>query len=174
MRLFIPIIVLMLSFFLLLSGCKKSTEQQMQEYIEFYYPASGQYTYVIDFDWGTYTINTGPGAEEELHAESEPYRGFISIRPDVKQNNLQEKLPVYLVTAKGEVWSNADFEDIPEIKTRKEVVVKKTESGTSTQTTTIQSALEPVVDHFLKNGESWTKYGVLESSNGKYTLKLVK
>ena len=55
---------------------------------------------------------------------------------------------------------------------REEIVTKETDYGTSTNTTTINSTLEPVVDHFRTNKSDWQKYGKLTSSNGKSTLEL--
>ncbi len=57
----------------------------MQEYIEFYYPASGQYTYKIVFDWGEYIITTEMPGGEEVHAESKKYLGYITRRPTIAE-----------------------------------------------------------------------------------------
>jgi len=165
------ILLIFLNFVLWIS-CSKTTEEQMREYIEFYFPSTGQYYYDIVFEWGTYAINTGPDAEEELHADSEPYRGYITMRPHINQNTNLEKLPIYLITPGGEVWITENADSIAESKSRKEITIKKTDYGTSTKTITINSSLEPIVDHYLENKDQWKKYGKLESSNGKYILKL--
>ena len=40
----------------LLAGCEESLDDQMTEYMEFYYPSSGAFWYDIAFDWGSYLI----------------------------------------------------------------------------------------------------------------------
>ena len=155
-----------------LMGCSKTVESQMQEYLEFYYPTSGIYYYQINFEWGDYMIDTGASADEELHPDSELYRGYITARTSVAVTPEGEKLYTYLVTPKGEVW-RTDAGDIAETKSRQEVVIEKTDSGTSTSTTTINSTSEPVIDHFLNHKEAWQKYGTLKSTDGKsYSLEL--
>jgi hypothetical protein len=155
-----------------LTGCTKTVESQMQDYLEFYYPTSGIYNYQISFEWGDYTIDTGASADEDLHPDSELYRGYITARTSILTTPEGEKLHTYLVTPKGEVWIT-DAGDIPETKTRQEVVIEKTDGGTSTSTTTINSSSEPVIDHFLNHKEAWKKYGTLKSTDGKnYSLEL--
>jgi len=161
----------LLSVFGLL-GCTKTVESQMQEYLEFYYPSSGTFFYQIAFEWGDYMIDTGASADEELHPDSELYRSFITARTSSTVTAQGEKLYTYLVTPKGDVWIT-DVTDIAETITRQEIIEEKTEYGTSTSTTTINSSSEPVIDHFLKNRGAWTKYGTLKSSDGKsYSLQL--
>jgi len=149
-----------------LMGCTKTVESQMQDYLEFYYPTSGIYYYQINFEWGDYIIDTGASADEELHPDSELYRGYITARTSTAVTPEGEKLHTYLVTPKGEVWIT-DASDIPETKTRQEVVIEKTDSGTSTSTSTINSTSEPVIDHFLNHKDAWKKYGTLKSADGK-------
>jgi hypothetical protein len=157
-----------------LMSCTKTVESQMQEYLEFYFPSTGTYYYQIDFDWGTYTIETGASADEELHPDSELYRGYITARTPLTVTPQGEKLYTYLVTPKGDVWIT-DATDIPESKTRQEVVEEKTESGTSTSTTTITSSSEPVIDYFFSHKDAWKKYGTLKTIDGKtYSLELEK
>ena len=162
-----------LLFLFMLVSCSKTVETQMQEYLEFYFPTSGIYNYQIAFDWGDYIIDTGASADEELQPDSEPYRGYITARTSVTATPDGEKLFTYLVTPKGDVWIT-EAKDIAEASNRQEVVEEKTDYGTSTSTTTINSTLEPVVDHFLKHSEAWKKYGSLKSSDGKnYTFETV-
>ena len=157
-----------------LLGCTKTVESQMQEYVEFYYPTSGTFFYQIAFEWGDYVIDTGASADEEIHPDSELYRGYITARTSSTVTPDGEKLYTWLVTPKGDVWIT-ETRDIPETKTRKEVVEEKVQGGTSISTTTINSASEPVIDHFLENKDAWTKYGTLKSGDGKnYSLELEK
>jgi len=155
-----------------LIGCSKTVESQMQEYIEFYYPSSGTFFYQIAFEWGDYMIDTGASSDEELHPDSELFRGYITARTSSTSTPEGEKLYTYLVTPKGDVWIT-EATDIPETITRQEIIEEKTDYGKSTSTTTINSSSEPVIDHFLKNKDAWTKYGTLKSSDGKsYSLEL--
>ena len=157
-----------------LIGCSKTVESQMQEYLVFYFPSSGTFFYQIAFDWGDYTIETGASADEELHPDSELYRGYITARTSLSVTPEGEKLHTYLVTPKGDVWIT-DAKDIPETKTRQEVVEEKTEYGTSTSTTTINSSSEPVIDYFFSNKDNWKKYGVIQTTDGQnYRLELEK
>ena len=155
-----------------LTGCSKSVESQIQEYLEFYYPSSGIFFYQIDFDWGSYMIDTGASADEELNPDSELYRGYITARTSAETTPEGEKLYTYLVTPKGNVWIT-ESKDIPETKTRQEVIEEKTDYGTSTSTTTITSSSEPVIDYFLQNKDAWKKYGTLKTTDGSnYSLEL--
>ena len=157
-----------------LAACSSSVESQMQEYLEFYYPSTGTFFYQIDFEWGSYMIDTGASADEELHPDSELYRGYITARTTTDITPEGEKLYTYLVTPKGNVWIT-EAKDIPETKTRQEVIEEKTQYGTSTSTTTITSSSEPVIDNFLQNKENWKKYGTLKTTDGKnYSLELEK
>ncbi len=153
-------------------SCEKSLQSQIDEYILFYYPTTSQYFYEISFDWGYYIIDTGPALDEVVHKDSEPYKGFITLRPKVTSNAPQEKLATYLITPQGEVWKTF-ADDIPESSSREEVVEEKTEYGTSTSTTTINSTMEPVVNHFKTNKNFWQKYANIEGSEGNYSLKKV-
>jgi hypothetical protein len=165
---------IVLVFVISLTACSNNVESQMQEYLEFYYPSTGTNFYQIDFEWGSYMIDTGASADEELHPDSELYRGYITARASVAVTPGVEKLYTYLVTPKGNVWIT-EAKDIPETKTRQEVIEEKTQYGTSTSTTTISSSSEPVIDYFLQNKEAWRKYGTLKTTGGtNYSLELEK
>ncbi len=153
---------------------KKSTEKQMQEYMRFYYPTSGQVRYEILFDWGMYTITTEAKPEKEVSEESRPYSGYITMRPTVAESSSEDNLPVYLITPEGQVWKNGAKESIPEMSTRQEITQEKSESSTTTHTLTIQSISEPVIDHFRDNAGQWTLYGTLETKGSKSSLKLIE
>lgn len=156
---------------LLLQGCSKTVESQMQEYLEFYYPSSGSFYYQIVFEWGDYVIDTGAIPDEVVHPDSEKYKGYITARTSLSTTPDGEELKSYLVTPSGEVWTTT-ARDIPERSEREEVTEEKTQYGTSTSTTTINSSLEPLVDDFLISKSGWKKYGILKSSGGKSTLVL--
>jgi len=160
------------AFFMLLS-CSKTVESQMQKYLEFYYPTSGTYFYQIAFEWGEYVIDTGAKEDEEVHTDSEKYKGYITARPSVAATPDGEKLYTYLVTPDGQVFVTS-ARDIPETNSRQEVTTEEGAGGTTTSTTTINSSLEPVVDYFLSNNNAWQKYGTLTSSGGQSTLHLEK
>ena len=155
---------------LLVIGCGKSTEEQMREYVEFYYPTTGEYSYDIVFDWGSYVVTTSHKPDEQVHPDSEPYKGYIVMRPSPKERS-QNQFPIYLIAPEGSVWTHPVSDDIPETKTREEVVTEKSGSVTSTSTTTINSPLEPVVDHFLSNKSEWKDYGRLVKDGDGYKLK---
>ena len=96
------------------------------------------------------------------------------MRPNVEITPAKEALFIYLITPAGEVWHSREF-SIPENVSRQVVVEEKTDFGTSTTTTTINSSSEPIIDHFKKNETSWTKYGDLKSNDGqKFSLHLLK
>jgi hypothetical protein len=153
----------------ILAGCTKSTEEQMKQYIEFYYPTTGEALYEINFDWGMYSIMTGAGNDDELSAESEPYRGYITMRP--LSNDSSNKLPVYLITKEGAVWTFEFPNEIAPVKTREEVTIEQHGSGTTTNTVTINSPLEAVVDHFASNPSKWKAYGKLRKNGDSYSLE---
>ena len=156
--------------YLVVAGCSKSTEDQMREYIEFYYPTTGEYTYEIVFDWGLYVITTSHKPDEQVHPDSEPYKGYIVMRPSPKESS-QKEFPLYLITPEGSVWTHAISDAIAETKTREEVVTEKSGSVTSTSITTINSPLEPVVDHFLSHKEEWKDHGRLVKDGDGYRLR---
>ena len=156
-----------LSLLIIISGCSKSTEEQIQEYMEFYYPTSGEYTYNIVFDWGEYEIFTGAKMDEDVHPESEPFKGFITFRPFVTDAALTADIPVYLITPDGEVWKTMQGSSIAENNARQEVTEEKTDFGTSTQTRTINSTSEPVIISFKNDKGIWEKYGTLTVDAGK-------
>lgn len=158
----------------LLAGCSKSLDDQMNEYLAFYYPATTDATYNIIFDWGEYTITAEKPLNEKAHKDSEKYRGYITMRPKVTKPNPELKPVVYLVTPKGAVWTIAPTPEIAEITKRKEVTVTKRRNSTSTQTTTINSRSEPVIDHFMADKAKWTAYGTLTRSGDKSSLTLAK
>ena len=155
-------------------SCSKTTEEQMQEYMEFYYPTSGEFTYNIVFDWGEYVIFTGAKMEEELHPDSEPFKGFITFRPIVTDASFTETVPAYIITPEGEVWKTTQLGLIPEATTREEVIEKKTEYGTSTQTRTITSYSEPLILSFKNNKEIWNRYGTLTLEGDHSSLNKVQ
>ena len=157
---------LLIIFSMSFTGCEKSFDQQMQEYMEFYYPTTGQYTYNVTFPWGEYVISTGATADEELHPDSEPYRGYITIRPIIRDSSIVKSMPVFLITPKGEVWINNNPGDIPASSHREEVTIEKSDSSTSTNTVTIESVSEPVIDNFQENKQTWKRYGKLEAAVG--------
>ena len=152
---------------------KKSTEKQMQEYMAFYFPSKSACTYEILFDWGMYTITPESKMEEDVHEDSRRYSGFITMRPTVTNPSNEHNLPVYLITPDGEVWKNESAESIPPMNTRKEIIVEKSDSSTTTKTVTIESVSEPVIDHFRENTNQWQLYGILQVSGNKSRLKLV-
>lgn len=169
----ITVTVFALSALLLLIRCEKSTEQMMQEYIEFYYPSGGIFTYEIVFNWGIYLIATGADKDDKLHQDSEPYRGYITIRPFFYNSEDALSMPIYLVTPGGDVWITRNGAEIPENKYREEITEKESEAGTMISTVSLTSPLEPIVDHFFSNRGVWEKYGTLIAENGKYSLKLI-
>lgn len=160
--------------FIFFSGCTKTTEGQMQEYIEFYYPTSGEFTYIIEFEWGEYEIFTGAKMDKEMHVDSEPFKGFITFRPMVTDASFKETVPAYLITPDGEVWKSIQLDAIPETTMREEVIEKKTEYGTSTQTRTINSSSEPLILSFKNNKEIWEKYGTLTIEGDQTSFKAVQ
>lgn len=158
---------------LLLIGCDKSVQSQMQQYMEFYYPTTGKFFYEITFDWGTYTIDTEAALDDEVYKDSQPYRGYITMRPNVETTPAGEELFIFIITPEGEVWKSQDF-SIEQTKTREEVIEETTEHGTSTSTTTINSTSEPIIDRFWANKKAWTKYGELKSDDGKGVTLLLE
>jgi hypothetical protein len=163
-----------LLFIILISGCTKTTEEQIQEYLEFYYPTTGEFTYIIEFEWGQYEIFTGAKMEAKMHADSEPFKGFITFRPTVTNAAFTESVPAYLVTPEGEVWKTIQLDLIPESTTRKEMTEEKTEYGTSTQTRTINSSSEPMILSFKHNKEIWKRYGTLTGDSGQSSFEAAK
>ena len=154
--------ILPLAPLVIIGGCSESTEEQMEKYLEFYFPSTGSYFYEIKFDWGTYLIVTEAKPGEEVHDDSKPYRGFVTMRPSVAGAG-EESFPIYLVTPQGEVWTSNRHDAIPKEKQRKEVVV----DGSSTMTSTITSASEPVIDDFLANKAQWKRHGSLTTKGDK-------
>jgi hypothetical protein len=157
----------------LLSG-KKPLKKQMHEYMEFYYPSKSKVTYNIIFDWGEYIITTENKENASVHEDSKPYLGYITMRPEVTKQSPDLKPSIYLITPQGEVWENKMVHDIPKRNHRQEITTKKSEHGTTTQTITIQSVSEPVIDHFKAHPEKWRRYGKLEIIGNKTKLKLIE
>lgn len=157
-----------------LSGCGKSLDDQMNEYLAFYYPATTDATYDIIFDWGQYIITTEKPLGTKVHKDSERYRGYITMRPDVTKPNPELKPVIYLVTPMGAVWTIPPTPDIAATRKRKEVTVTRRPGTTSTRTVTINSPSEPVIDHFVANKARWRKYGTLTRSGDKTRLTLAK
>ncbi len=156
-----------------LSGCSKSLDDQMNEYLEFYYPPTGRFFYDIIFDWGKYVILTGDKLDTKGHKDSEKYLGYITMRPEVTKPNPELKPLIYLVTPKGAVWTIAPTTAIAKTSSRKEITVTRRRSSVSTQTTTINSPSEPVIDYFLTNRKKWSAYGQLTRSGDGSDLELV-
>lgn len=157
-----------------LTGCSKSLDDQMNEYLAFYYPATTDATYNIVFEWGEYVITAEKPLNKKAHKDSEKYRGYITMRPRVTKPSPELKPVIYLVTPKGAVWTIAPTSEIAKLKKRKEITVTRRPGSTSTQTTTINSPSEPVIDHFMANKAKWSKYGTLTRSGGKSSLTLAK
>ena len=155
---------------------KKSLAAQLPKYMEFYYPATStsKVTYNIIFDWGEYIITTEANLNAEVHKDSKPYLGYITMRPEIAGTAPGTHPQIYLITPDGVVWENTTGENIPAISKREEVIEKKSEFGISKLTNTIQSYSEPVIDHFLANPEKWTLFGNLEICKGKTKLKRVE
>ena len=147
-------------------------QKQIDDYIAFYYPATGSFVYELTADWGHLLINTGDATDdEEVHTDSKPFVGFISVRSVVTGTYPEERIYTYLITPEGEVWRTL-ASDIPLETTREEVTKEKFDGGVSTLTTTISSSLEPVVIHFKENKDQWSRYGTLvEKKKGKYKLE---
>jgi hypothetical protein len=163
---------LRLVLLLLVAGCSKSTDDRMREYLEFYYPTTGEYTYDIVFNWGSYVVTTSHKPDEEVHPDSEPYKGYIVMRPSPKESS-ENQFPIYLITPEGSVWTHPVSDAIAKTKTREEVLTEEGGSVTSTSTATIISPLEPVVDHFLSNKGEWKEYGRLEKDGDGFKLKTI-
>ncbi len=153
-----------------LGACEpKSTQAQIDEYLAFYYPTTGDYFYQIVFDWGEYLIITHPKPNEQVHPDSEPYRGYITFRPSVETDDKGDPLMIYLVTPKGDVWMHANNGSIPESTVREEVV----KEGSMTTTTTIDSPSEPVIKDYLQNPGNWQHYAQLIADGDEYKVQHV-
>lgn len=152
------------------SACgAKSTQDHVDEYLAFYYPTTGEYFYIIDFEWGYYQIDTFPKPDEDVHPDSEPYRGFITMRPSADTDEEGKPLKIYLVTPEGEVWRRDRDDSIPPTSSRKEVTV----DGSTTMTTTIESPGEPVIDDYRANPQAWSRYARLEPRGDEYELERI-
>ena len=141
--------------------------------MEFYYPTTGKIRYEIIFDWGEYIITTEDKADADVGADSKPYLGYITFRPEMAKESEETKQPFYLITPDGEVWENKSGHSIPKTSERIEVTKKKTEFGTSTQTLTFRSVSEPIIDHFKAHPEQWNRYGTLHRKGNKTRLELL-
>lgn len=155
----------------LLAGCEKSLDDQMTEYMEFYYPSSGAFWYDIAFDWGSYLITTHDKLDEEVHPDSERFRGYVTLRPTVAAPAEGLDPKVFLISPQGEVWSIERSVDIAKSTTRDEVIVERVQGGTMTQTRTINSESEPVIDHFLANPAAWDRYGTMVADGDGFELE---
>ena len=155
----------------LLAGCEESLDDQMTEYMEFYYPSSGAFWYDIAFDWGSYLITTHDKLDEEVHPDSERFRGYVTLRPTVTApgEGLDPKL--FLISPQGEVWSLERSVDIAKSTTREEVTVERVQGGTMTRTRTVNSESEPVIDHFLANPAAWRRYGTMVADGDEFELE---
>ncbi len=151
-------------------GGKRSIETQMQKYMEFYYPSTGQFVYHVTFDWGEYTITTEAKLGETVHQDSKPYVGYITLRPKVVKPTSDINPAIYLITPTGEVWKTSDSDKIPKLKEREEVTEEKSNNMTTINTLTIQSVSEPVIDHFRAHPQSWARFGKLINQGKKVKL----
>lgn len=147
----------------------KSTQDQIDEYLAFYYPTTGDFFYQIMFDWGNYLITTHAKPDEKVHPDSEPFRGYITFRPSVATDDKGQPLMIYLVTPNGDVWMHANDGSIPESTVREEVV----EEGSMTTTTTIDSTSEPVIRDYLQNPGNWQRYAQLTPDGDEYQVQHV-
>jgi hypothetical protein len=153
-----------------LAACgKPSTQEQVDDYLEFYYPTTGDYFYDIVFGWGNYLITTHHKLDEQVHPDSEPFRGYITFRPSADKDETGQPPMIYLVTPDGEVWMHANDGTIPAKSERDEVV----REGSSTTTTTIRSESEPVILDFKKDPQNWQRYGKLLRDGDKSRLERV-
>lgn len=159
----------------LLAACTTPTpEQQMDQYIAIYYPATTDGLYDIVFDWGVLQITCEAPVGQDVQETSKPYLGFITMRPQAKAGmSVPEAIRTTLIEADGSVWQLPDASAVPESSTRKEVVVERKASSTSTTTTTITSVSEPVIDHFRTKPEAWVRYGTVipNASGGESRLE---
>ena len=156
---------------ILLMGCEESLDDQMTEYMEFYYPASTESYYDIVFDWGSYLIYTHDRPGAEVHADSAKYLGYITLRPEVATPAEGLDPQVYLIAPDGEVWSIERSVDIAKRSERQEVTVERLQGSTSTMTRTINSTSEPVIDHFLVDQSAWNRYGTMVADGDSYKLE---
>jgi hypothetical protein len=138
--------------------------------MEFYYPTSGKMTYFIKFDWGEYIVTTEDKNGTEVHVDSKPYLGYITFRPKITKQPSKEPPGYYVITPEGIVWENLTGQGIPKTSERQEITMNKTEYGTSTQTITVQSVSEPLIDHFKAHPEQWRRYGKLDNQGNKTRL----
>jgi hypothetical protein len=76
----------------------------------------------------------------------------------------------YLITPVGDVWENKTGAGIAETSNRQEITKTKSEFGTSTQTLTIRSGSEPIIDHFKSHPDKWSRFGKLERQGNKTRL----
>jgi len=142
--------------------------------MEFYYPTTGKIRYEIIFDWGKYIIITEDKLDADVHDDSKPYLGYITFRPEEATKSSKQEQPYYLITPNGEVWKNATGHGISEFSDRQEVSKERTKYGIITQTLTIRSDSEPIIDHFKAHPEQWNRYGKLECLGDKTKLKLIE
>lgn len=157
---------------LLLSGFNETPNQQIQGHIVSNYPASGNNTQEIEFDWGSYLIITHARPDKGAEADPKSYRGYITMRPTVTEAAPGLEPLIYLITPKGSVWSIPHTEEVPRVTRHlKELTMLK---GTSTKVTsvTIELRSEPIIDHFLEFNEDWTEYGKLEKNGDRYELRV--
>lgn len=160
---------------MVLFGCSKAPQEQVDEYMRFYYPAKTESYYSIIFDWGRYEIIPTDPVGSDVHEDSKPYLGYITMRPFIKTPPADFKPAIYVITSKGVVWSIGSDTDIPKDKQRNEVVVKKDKYGTATRTKTLTVPNEPIIDHFKTNPGAWQKYGTLKATGGTFSeLTLAK
>lgn len=150
---------------LLCAGCWQDAESRLiNKYLAFYYPTTGNYTYEIVHDNGSWLIHTGHDVQADTHPDSQPYRGFIVMRAQKDGTIAGAESTVYLITPDGAVWTRADDGSIPAWTERLETQVTETAASTSVLETRIRSFSEPVIDDFLANPEAWQHYKNLKKS----------
>jgi hypothetical protein len=174
MRLEIPCPHAWLLVLCLLAACGGaiSGDRDMKKYLEFYFPTTGAASYTILYDWGEYLVITEAGPRDELHPDTEPYRGFVTMRPyPAEGTSVVPAPPIYCITPAGEVWTTTETAAVPAIKKRVEVQDK---GGGTVLTTTIESPGEAVIDSFHDDREIWARFGTLEVKGGKTRFKAVR
>ena len=108
----------------LLMGCEESLDDQIAEYMEFYYPSTTESYYDIVFDWGSYVITTHDKPGAGVHEDSQKYLGYITLRPDVAAPAEGLDPQVYLIAPDGAVWSIERSVDIAKRSERQEITVE--------------------------------------------------
>ncbi|MDZ7736087.1 MAG: hypothetical protein U5P41_08280 [Gammaproteobacteria bacterium] len=105
------------------------------------------------FDWGEYLITTHAKPDEQVHPDSEPYRGYITLRPSANVDEKGQSLFIYLVTPEGDVWRHANDGSIPESTVREEIV-KEGSMTTTTRSIHPASRSFRTISRILKTGSA--------------------